>query len=217
MFESLATSYLESVTARFPAQRALVFVIGFILSLVISEALSGGIVSTLLKFELVNLTVPSKPPLVDSTIGGLILGLGLAFLGVAASRLTAFTLFRLADRSTKMREKVRKIYRKGANTGSLSAPDRQTEISILEGSLLHAASRIKAFNALAEFSGAVGLLLIAAASISGTQDFVVGLLFTSLLVLCVVRSVQIFISDYFAMAAYKNRLQGRCEPQLYEI
>lgn len=217
MLESLTTSYLESVASKFPVQRTALFAIGFIVSLVLPEALSDGVVGTLVRLKLTSLAAPKEWPLTSASLGSVLLGLAYVFVGIAASRSMAAVVFLLADRATNLRSKVSNIYRESAGLRTLPRSDRETEIAIIDGALAPVASAIRSVSSLAEFAGSLGLSLLILSVKSGLHDCLVGVLLLLVMVLSVIRSVQIFISDYFALAAHRNQLQGRGDLLFEEV
>ncbi|MBB5882353.1 hypothetical protein GGR74_003575 [Xanthomonas arboricola] len=212
MFESLATKYLEAASAKVPFRHALLFVLGIMISFTLEAGGNDGIIFWILNFKLSSFSSWEYWKKIDPSLGNLIFSIVFVSAGVFIERLMASSIFLIMDNSLHYREKIRNVY-KQLRLNNISSGDRQGEISIIETALLPASRKIIFRSSIAQFCGSAALALLLMPNHSYTD---IGVGFSMLVIsgLSVIRSTQIFVSDYFPMAILRNILQRKAEPEI---
>ncbi|QTF19422.1 hypothetical protein [Xanthomonas citri] len=212
MFESLATKYLESVSAKVSFRYVLLFLLGFIFSFASDENGAGGLLRWIVDFKLSYFASWDYWKEHDPRLGNLLFSVCFVCAGVFIERLMATFIFLIMDRGLGYRPKVRKTFEifKKIN---ISAQDRQVEISIIEAALLPVSRKITFRASIAQFCGSCSFLLLFMPN-SSTLDACVGLGMLVIIGLLIIRSIQIFIADYFPLATFRNILQRKSEPEI---
>ncbi|WP_153065901.1 hypothetical protein [Xanthomonas campestris] len=214
MFESLATKYLEAASIKVPFRYVLLFALGFIISFTLAGDINNGIIFWVLDFKLSSFSSWEYWKKNDPSLGSLVFSAFFVSAGVLIERLMANSIFLLMDKALSYRSKIREIY-SSIKTGGMSSGDRQAEISIIESALLPVSKKIVFRASIAQFCGSLALALLLMPNHSSIDIFVgLGMLFIS--GLSVIRSTQIFISDYFPLATMRNILQRKSEPEVID-
>ncbi|MBT2746062.1 MULTISPECIES: hypothetical protein [unclassified Lysobacter] len=208
MFESLATKYLEAASTKLPLRYFFLFALGFLI-IAADEGGQVGVIDSLLSLKLVDLMSEKYWVKQAPSLGWALFACVFVITGAWVEKAISSGLLRLNERNNKYKESVRKIY-ESARLHLPPRAERQSEIALIEAALMPSMKRINLRTSLAQTSGALGVFLILLPW-GSVLDMVVGVVLLIVALLAVIRSMQIFIADYFPLAVMRNILQGRRE------
>lgn len=204
MFESIASKYIEVVSSRLPARHALCFVIGLLLW---SHAVKSeqGVVIGVMDLKLNDFISLEFWRSLDIGVGSVFLALVFVLFGVISSKVIARLIFYLIDRSAKFKLRVSDTY----DRWSLSEASMDDRLKMLE---LTAKLEDRVRRVLGGYVG----LSQSSSSIAGYLalegylglDTVVFALLSIVALLAIIKSVQFFISEYYPVIAFRERVAG---------
>jgi hypothetical protein len=212
--ESAASSYADAVASAIPLHRAVLVIVSAFSFLVYRTTSQGSVLSKIYSIPISDLWSISSPILKRAVVGDLIFGACFVAASVVLARFALWCLFSLALRSTSLISRINSVV---LSSRSLGIEERKRAAEFAESSLGRPAKRIRTVNRLAEFIWVLGLLLVMLGVLRSVVDTAIGSLLLVLAAIIFVRVTNIFLSEYFGIAMYVAKLEGRTTPKLGDL
>ncbi|MDR7068386.1 hypothetical protein J2X02_001203 [Pseudoxanthomonas japonensis] len=186
-----------------------VVVFGVFLMSLNSLRLDGGTIQSISGFDVFQ---DFRIDSVQVSIGSISFGLLLVAFGMFFSRALASVFVFLVDRNSGFKARVKDLYANRKPLVSATPSERQVEISIVEQALTPISKKLRMFVSLAETCASLGLAVFLCRGLNSWIDILVGSVLMFAGALASIRSVQIFIAEYYALSSFVLLLQGRDAP-----
>lgn len=202
--ESAAASYADAVASLLPLQRAAIAALAIVYLALARISVEGSALYNFLDLGVVGLSEVSGPIATSFVIGDIVFGLIIAVAAALLTRFVIFCFFSVALRSTYLLERLRSSKFSG---DGLDFDQRSSVVTRLEMILERRARRIRSLNRASEFLVGSGLILLIGGW-GSLPDVLVAVFLVAASLLASFKSVEFFLSDYFAISSYISRLDG---------
>lgn len=213
-WESVGSTYVESVTSTLPFHRLVLFVVGFIGSVAIGSQTHLSITETIANLKLSDLTGLDTQLLRVASVSDVWSGVFAIIFGWFVFRVLTWAMFELAAKASKLSDRSKQAIHDARRIVTLTLEEKVQELSILEASIEKTRIRLKAMNAFGEIFGGMAVCGFIATTWGNVLDFCVGAVcFFACIVTCVT-SIRTFFLEYYGPALFISQLQGRKLPEL---
>ncbi len=209
LLDSATSSYAETVTNTVPFHRAALFFVSALLFLANRSKGSEGLLQFLWSLPASELTSLSSNFLIASTVGDFLSAAGIVAISAISTKAAARAIFALALRSTSLISKINLIT---INSDGLTISNRKKAIELAKSSIEPITKRLRSINRLTEFLIGCGLQITAFSALNFSLELFIGGILTLLSVVFLAYGVKLFISDYFGVAMYVAKLEGKPHP-----
>jgi len=214
-WEDIGSTYIEAATKALPLHRAVVFVIGFLISLAVQHRTHLSALETLAVIPLLEFTDANGGFFSKSTVGNVLWAFSSTLAVIFLSKIFIRLAYELVDRATKASEKAKSL--SGDWISSLSIEERKAALDLVSSGMIEPRARLQTLTAINELLIAVGVIFSVAAFFGGILDLSVGGVAFVSAFFSHVFSIKIFLTDYYGAALVKAQLQGRPPPHIRKI
>lgn len=197
-----------------PLHRAALFIYSALFFLAYRVSGDASALAYLSSVPVADFTSLLSPFLKLAVIGDLFVGIGVVAGSLVYSKFVMWVLLSVALRSTSLVSRINSI---PMISGALTLAERMQAVELTKSSLEKPVKRIRAINRWGEFLGGCGFLAAILGLYNSRLDFLAGLLLVFISFSLLVCAVKVFLSDYFGLAMYVARLEGRSMPGLSDV
>lgn len=209
VLDAMINRYMEAASEGVPLRFVIAFLISFVALASPPESHSHGVVEAILQARMLELLSMPHWQAVDPRIGDGALAAALVVVGVLAERGITTAFLRMANRSSKYREKVAETYKQlGGEVIPLEA--RSTRLQLLEGTIKPTARRFSRSVCASQLAFSTGCTVLFCGGSS--LDVVVAVTLIAFGMFRAIASGRIFIAEYFPLIALRSVLQGMPVP-----
>jgi len=212
LWDSIGTTYVEAATTALPLHRAVLFLAGFVGSVVVHKQTHLSIFESIANLPLASFTSLSSGPLGEATLADVMVASAVIVGSWIYSRTSLRLIFSLASRSTDLMNRVTVAQAQAPVSPLQPVEERQKAVELVESSLIETRTRLKSMSAVAEMVGGLGVSALVAGYWGNALDLTLGVLLSSGAFLLHISTVRLFLSEYFGPALFKARLQGKQPP-----
>lgn len=201
--------YLEAASEGVPLRFVIAFLISFVALASPPVSDSHGVVEAILRARIFELLSTPHWQAVDPRVADVALAAAFVVLGVLAERGITTAFLRLANRSSKYRDKVAETYKQLAGE-VIPLEARSTRLQLLDGTFKPTAKRFSRSVCASQLAFCAGSTVIFCGGSS--LDIVVAVMLIALGLARAIASGRIFIAEYFPLIALRSVLQGMPAP-----
>jgi hypothetical protein len=205
--------YTDAAANLLPLHRAIVFAIGFFMSLALSRRHSASMTLSMLNTRLVDISSFSKPPLAGARVADVAAGIALVVLSWLASRIILAVVFRVAARSTSLWERVESSQSHKVVRNVQNLADHQSAVSLLDTLLKGPKARLRMLNALSELCAGIALVNVFSGIRGSNADLGIGTGFAVIATVVNILAVNYFFADCFGPLLLRAELLGAKKPR----
>lgn len=214
-WEDIGSTYSEAVTQALPLHRAVIFLVGFYISIATKNKTHLSAIETLAMVPLNKIKDFDEGFLSNAFVENVFFGVFAILFGVLLSKLMLISVYKLVQKSTKLAFRSKNTDSTWLN--NLSMDDRKAALEVVEMGLLKPRSRLRRISTVNEILCGTAVVLLGASIFCGLFDFVVGFIFLVFAVVNHFYIIKIFISDYYGQALVASQLQGKELPSINNL
>lgn len=214
IWEDIGSNYLEAASSAFPLHRLAVFGVAVLCSLVADchEYLS--VIESLARMPVSEIIDLDYGPISELVVWNIFAGIFATYGAALAKHLITSVLFSQVAKITKFRDKTEAAVRAFPPSQLMSLKDRKRALEIIDAGLEGPKKNLKNFACIAEMFYGFSLVFLFACYWGNILDLMLSVFFGTLAIFLAIKSVFVFLREYFAPALFRSQLVGGRAPDM---
>ncbi|MFV0676442.1 hypothetical protein [Variovorax sp. tm] len=209
---------MEAASKAFPLHRALLFALGFLLSVTAIDHDYKSILESVARLQISDVISLEDGIFSKSTVANILWGLATALAGWTIPRITLRFIFKYSEKISLVRTKIEAAHADSPfKNKTPTVAEKKEALEFIDSTLQKPKKQLQSLNTVAELAAGTATAFFATWYWGNILDAICGLLFLVILLVAQFKSLLLFLSDYIAGAIVRAQLLGKSPPDLSNL